>query len=221
MTGGFLAVHWYSKMFRGIWCYFSNRRPCFKITPLLSESSLCWISCMQQRKLCPELSSFGADGGSATVSITSSFQPSSQRSLWWVKWGGGPCIITSVRREPLLTACVCRGVEGIYYWDLSENAGSGVGYIPLWFLFWSAVTGRDLKICQTRIHFLFLKPLAGEKLGIQGQSSTLVCLLTLVTPLKAAGGTQLIKTGNRNINRDHCGHVYVCIQRGEGVLQGS
>lgn len=39
-TGGSLAIRGHSKVSRGIWGYCSDRRPCFKITPLLSESPL-------------------------------------------------------------------------------------------------------------------------------------------------------------------------------------
>ena len=58
-----------------------------------------------------------------------------------------------------------------------------------------------------------------RKVGIQGQSSTLVCLLALVTPLKAAGDTA--HQNRSQEHRDPCGHVHAYITKGEDALQGT
>lgn len=69
--------------------------------------------------------------------------------------------------------------------------------------------------------FLFLRPLV-RKVGIQGQSSTLVCLLAVSTGYTEGSQTQLIKAGNRNRGReDNCSHVYAHRKKGDDVLQGT
>lgn len=136
---------------------------------------------------------------------------------------GGPCPVTRQGAgESLLTAACAEGWGNLLLKPLRRQRAAEWGkyhccfFVVFFFFFWPALPGRDLKICRIRLHLLFLKPFAGEKLGVQGQSSLYPCLFTRAGDSPAqhpGGGTRLIRTGHRHRNRERCGHVHVCIKK--------
>lgn len=112
LTRGFLAIHCYSKIFRGILCYVRNKKPCFTNNPITVIEFSLFNKLHEAEESCPELSSLRElVGAQPRCSLHQLFIPLASVLCGGLSDASGLGFIVNMLRNSPLTSWVCGGME--------------------------------------------------------------------------------------------------------------